>query len=164
MALLSEGEIKKLEKKHAAGISSADIVNAFASRGERFSEATLRKYVQLGLLPRSQRVGTEGRNRGSSGIYPIKTVRLVNAIKRALEDGATLSEIRLSAIALEGDLVMIRQCCEHMMGRLTEVVDQEADRNKRAALRKERDRIKATVEKNLTNIERFAERVARSRK
>ncbi len=164
MALLSEGEIKKLEKEHASGISSADIVSAFASRGERFSEATLRKYVQLGLLPRSQRVGTEGRNRGSSGIYPIKTVRLVNSIKRALEEGSTLSEIRLSGIALEGDLVMIRQCCEHMMERITEVVDHESDKTRRSALRKERDRIKGMVEKNLSSIEKFAERVTRSRK
>ncbi|MEM6733022.1 MAG: hypothetical protein AAF658_15805, partial [Myxococcota bacterium] len=66
MALLSEGELRKLEKKYPTGISSADLVSAFSARGERFSEATLRKYVQLGLLPRSQRIGTQGRHRGSS--------------------------------------------------------------------------------------------------
>ncbi|MEO0814149.1 MAG: hypothetical protein AAFY60_14900 [Myxococcota bacterium] len=164
MALLSEGELKKLEKRFGDGISSADIVEAFSSRGERFSEATLRKYVQLGLLPRSQRVGTEGRHRGSSGVYPIKTVRLVNSIKRALEEGQTLSEIRLGAIGLEGDLVMIRQCCQQMMERVAEVVDLERDRGKRAGMRKERDRIRAVVDKNLGAIEKFAERLTRSRK
>ena len=34
----------------------------------KFSEATLRKYVQLGLLPRSVRVGRKGKHQGSQGI------------------------------------------------------------------------------------------------
>jgi len=37
------------------------LLDVFPPRGIRFSEATLRKYVQLGLLPRSVRVGQKGK-------------------------------------------------------------------------------------------------------
>ncbi|MEM6531513.1 MAG: MerR family transcriptional regulator [Myxococcota bacterium] len=164
MALLSEVELRVLEKKFSSGIPSAELVRAFSSRGERFSEATLRKYVQLGLLPRSQRIGTQGRHRGSSGLYPAETVRLVNAIKKSLENGATLGEIRLGPVGVEGDLVAIQQSCNAFIGRVREVVEHEKDRQRRAALRRERDRIEKVVSKNIAAIEKFAERLVRSEK
>ena len=100
MALLSATELRRVERDHEDGISSADIVELFSSKGERFSEATLRKYVQLGLLPMSRRVGIRGRHRGSSGLYPVVVVRLINEIKKALE-----SETRVIPVLVEGAAV-----------------------------------------------------------
>ena len=60
----------------------AQIVNIFETRGIRFSEATLRKYVQLWLVPRSVRVGRKGRHRGSCGALPVlHVIRRVTIIE-----------------------------------------------------------------------------------
>ena len=79
--LLDEDELVDIEGRYPKGISSREIVDLFASRGVRFSEATLRKYVQLGLLPRSVRVGRKGKHCGSRGLYPAGVVRRVNQVK-----------------------------------------------------------------------------------
>ena len=97
MASLTASDIKALEKRYRDGVSSSDIVEVFQKAGERFSEATLRKYVQLNLLPKSKRVGTRGKHKGSSGVYPVSVLRIINDVKRALEAGATLEEIRLAS-------------------------------------------------------------------
>jgi hypothetical protein len=59
-ALLDERELQEIERTWQNGLTSRQIVDVFETRGIRFSEATLRKYVQLGLLPRSVRVGPRG--------------------------------------------------------------------------------------------------------
>src|SRR4029077_4261491 len=58
------------------------------------SEASFRKYVQQNLLPRSRRVGRKGKHRGSLGVYPAKTVRRINTVKRLMADGFTIEEIQ----------------------------------------------------------------------
>jgi len=55
--LLEDRELEEIERAWPDGMTSRQIVDVFETRGIRFSEATLRKYVQLGLLPRSVRVG-----------------------------------------------------------------------------------------------------------
>jgi len=83
-----------VEAEHADGLTSVQVVDIFVSRGVRFSEATFRKYVQQGLLPRSRRVGRKGKHRGSLGVYPSRTVRRINAIKRLMDEGYTIEEIQ----------------------------------------------------------------------
>ena len=73
--LFTEEELTAIEQKNTEGMSSGEIVALFSGLGARFSEATLRKYVQLGLLPRSRRVGSKGKHKGSRGIYPAGVVR-----------------------------------------------------------------------------------------
>src|SRR4051794_9374645 len=104
MGLLNTGDIKRIERKYPEGISSGAVVELFKGKGERFSEATLRKYVQLGLLPKSKRVGAAGRHRGSAGVYPVGIVKQINDIKRALEAGGTLEDIRVSRVGLTGEV------------------------------------------------------------
>jgi DNA-binding transcriptional MerR regulator len=70
------------------------IVDVFTSRGIKFSEASFRKYVQQGLLPRSRRVGRKGKHRGSLGVYPAKTVRRINQVRQLMADGFTIEEIQ----------------------------------------------------------------------
>jgi DNA-binding transcriptional MerR regulator len=92
--LLQEDELRALEGAHPDGITAVQIVDAFTSRGIKFSEASFRKYVQQGLLPRSRRVGRKGKHRGSLGVYPSKTVRRINAVKQLMVDGYTIEEIQ----------------------------------------------------------------------
>ena len=53
-------EIERWERERAAGITSGEVVRLFESKGARLSASTFRKYVQVGLLPRSRRVGALG--------------------------------------------------------------------------------------------------------
>ena len=94
--LLDEDELVAIEGRFPQGISSREIVDLFASRGVRFSEATLRKYVQLGLLPRSVRVGRKGKHCGSRGLYPAGVVRRVNQVKAMMERNLTIEDIQRS--------------------------------------------------------------------
>jgi DNA-binding transcriptional MerR regulator len=92
--LLGDEEIDEIVRQGAAGLTSRQIVDVFTSRGIRFSEATLRKYVQLGLLPRSVRVGRKGKHRGSCGIYPAEVVRRVNQVRTMMAADLTIEEIQ----------------------------------------------------------------------
>ena len=94
--LLVEEELGELERQWPGGLTSRQIIDVFTSRGFRFSEATLRKYVQLGLLPRSVRVGRKGKHRGSCGIYPADVVRRVNQVRAMMAADLTIEEIQRS--------------------------------------------------------------------
>ncbi|MFH1434255.1 MAG: hypothetical protein ABIJ56_00940 [Pseudomonadota bacterium] len=85
--------VDKFEEAHPDGATSIEIIAALAQVGLRISEATLRKYIQVDLLPRSRRVGTKGRHKGSWGLYPSWTIRQVFEIKKLLSEGRTLGEI-----------------------------------------------------------------------
>ena len=92
--LLTEEELREADEQYEDGITAVQIVEIFASRGVRFSEATFRKYVQQGLLPRSRRVGRKGKHRGSLGVYPPKVVRRINLIKTLMQSGYTIEQIQ----------------------------------------------------------------------
>src|SRR3954470_10690787 len=95
-ALLDDAELAEIERAHPQGLTSRQIVDLFEGRGIRFSEATLRKYVQLGLLPRSVRVGRKGKHRGSCGLYPANVIRRVNVVKGMMAEDRTIEEIQRS--------------------------------------------------------------------
>src|SRR5512133_1066828 len=100
MDLLADTEIDRVERERAAGISSAEVVRLFESKGARLSAATFRKYVQAGLLPRSRRVGRKGKHTGSTGLYPVSVVRRVAVIKRMMAAGYTVDDIRGSFVTV----------------------------------------------------------------
>lgn len=104
MEILQPAEIERIERDHAAGISSKTIVEIFRPRGVRLSEATFRKYVQAGLLPRCRRVGQKGKHRGSQGVYPVDAVRRINAIKMMMAAGLTIDDIKSSFLVMKGHL------------------------------------------------------------
>jgi len=103
-ALLDEQEIDEIERTWPNGLTSRQIVDVFETRGIRFSEATLRKYVQLGLLPRSVRVGRKGKHRGSCGLYPAHVIRRVNAVKGMMAEDRTIEEIQRSFARFKDDI------------------------------------------------------------
>jgi hypothetical protein len=92
--VLDEEQLRAIETAHAEGLTAVQIVDAFTSRGIKFSEASFRKYVQQNLLPRSKRVGRKGKHKGSLGVYPAKTIRRINAVKQWMSDGYTIEEIQ----------------------------------------------------------------------
>src|SRR4051812_2251618 len=98
LEILGPEEIARIEQDHAAGLPARQILEIFRPRGVRLSEATFRKYVQAGLLPRSRRVGRKGKHRGSQGLYPVEAVRRINAIKKMMAEGLTLEDIKRSFV------------------------------------------------------------------
>lgn len=115
----SEQELQELERQHPEGMSVQQIVDAFARRGERLTEATFRKYVQLGLLPRSVRVGRKGKNRGSQGLYPVTAVRQIDHIRRLMAQGFTIEEIHKEFLFVRGDI----DALERQLTRIYEAIE-----------------------------------------
>lgn len=102
--LLDDAELAEIERAHPQGLTSRQIVDLFETRGIRFSEATLRKYVQLGLLPRSVRVGRKGKHRGSCGLYPANVIRRVNLVKGMMAEDLTIEEIQRSFVRFKDEI------------------------------------------------------------
>lgn len=104
MELLRPEEIERIERDYAQGLPARVIVDAFASKGARMTEATFRKYVQAGLLPRSKRVGKKGKHQGSQGLYPVSSVRRMNAIRQMMAEGLTIEDIKASFMVFRNHL------------------------------------------------------------
>ena len=107
--LMPPRELDAIEKAHPDGMSSAQVVEVFRARGVKLSEATFRKYVQLGLLPRSRRVGRKGKHQGSMGLYPATVVRRVNAIKRMMGESYTIEEIQRSFLRFKDEIEAVER-------------------------------------------------------
>jgi hypothetical protein len=107
--LLPERELDVIERDHGDGLTSAQVVELFRARGVKLSEATFRKYVQLGLLPRSRRVGRKGKHQGSMGLYPATVVRRINAIKRMMAESYTIEEIQRSFLRFKDEIEAVER-------------------------------------------------------
>ncbi len=126
--LLPAPEIARVEREQARGITSREVVRLFESRGARFSEATFRKYVQAGLLPRSRRVGRKGKHTGSTGLYPVAVVRRIDLIKRMMAEGLTLEQIGESFVAVKGRLEDVEQGLSSLLAELERRAREHPDR------------------------------------
>ncbi len=100
----SEAELAGIESQHPNGLSTQEVVALFAAHGERLSEATFRKYVQLGLLPRSVRVGRKGKHRGSQGLYPSAIVRQIELIRGLMAQGYTIVDIQREFVGVRTEI------------------------------------------------------------
>lgn len=116
--MVDESSLKRAEEQFPEGLSSAQILEILGGAGVGISEATLRKYVQLGLLPRSVRVGQKGKHRGSHGLYPTRVLRQVVLIKQLLAADHTIEEIRAEFSLLCGDVDRLEQLLAELFGRL----------------------------------------------
>jgi len=123
MRLLEPEELERIERDFAGGLPAREIVEIFRPRGVQLSEATFRKYVQVGLLPRSRRVGRKGKHQGSRGLYPVEAVRRINAIKKMMAEGHTLECVKRSFLfhknhidQLERDLSEVFDGLQDQMG------------------------------------------------
>jgi DNA-binding transcriptional MerR regulator len=111
--------LAQLEKASAAGLTSAEILDVFARHDVQLSEATLRKYVQLGLLPRSVRVGRKGKHQGSQGIYPVSVVRQVLRIKQMMAESYTIEQIQREFLFIRSEVEQL----ESMLTRIFKTLD-----------------------------------------
>jgi hypothetical protein len=119
----TEAELDALEAGHPAGIATQDVVDLFAAKGAPVSEASFRKYVQLGLLPRSVRVGRKGKHRGSQGLYPAKVVRQIEHIRRLLTQGYTILELQTQLVFLgSGEIDELAQKLERVLDAIARAV------------------------------------------
>lgn len=120
-----EQQLNEIESAHPEGMSVQQIVQALAESGERLTEATFRKYVQMGLLPRSVRVGRKGKRRGSQGLYPATTVRQVRLIRRLMGQGFTIEEIQRRFLLVRGEIDALSQQFERVLSQLESAVSGE---------------------------------------
>jgi DNA-binding transcriptional MerR regulator len=123
-ALLSEAQIREIEAANAEGLTSQELVRVFEDRRVRFSEANLRRYVQLGLVPRSRRIGQKGMHQGSHGLYPVRAVRRINLIKKLMGERYSLEEIQQKFLAFQDDIEVLDEASvkllESFEGRIAE--------------------------------------------
>ena len=155
--LLPPSEIGRLERERAGGITSREVVRIFESRGARLSESTFRKYVQVGLLPRSRRVGRKGKHTGSTGLYPVEVVRRINLIKRMMAEGMTLEQIRGSFVGLKNQLSDVESGFSTLLAELSRKARGHPHRRE---MEGELDQAEREVRQALRRIERVGGRVA----
>ncbi len=145
-------ELVQLQKKHKDGITSAELIALVNARGFRFSEATLRKYVQLGLLPRSKRVGRKGQRRGSIGLYPPSIIAHIMAVKRGLKEDRTLDDIRYRATVLS-ELEAFSSAFTGITNGMKAMVQQEQDQKLRDRLERELKAAESDFEKLIKRLQ-----------
>ena len=158
---MTEKDLVQIERAHPAGVTSAQIIQIFQSRGHRLSEATFRKYVQLGLLPRCRRVGTKGKHRGSHGVYPCATVRRINSIKRLMANSFTIEEIQQSFDNLKRRIDAVEQAVEELFkGFEREMARPRFDHAVRRDLDREIEQSKKTANDLLRRLIRIEGRIS----
>jgi DNA-binding transcriptional MerR regulator len=156
MTSWTEAELDEVEGKFPMGMTAQQIVEAFTERGARLTEATFRKYVQLGLLPRSVRVGRKGKHRGSQGLYPATCVRQIDHIRRLMAQGFTIEEIQREFLFVRGDIEALERQLRRVFASFEEAVEAQgpdADAFASRALSEARALEKELVEK-LEDLER----------
>jgi DNA-binding transcriptional MerR regulator len=162
--LLSDRELAAIEEAHPDGITAAQVVDIFVSRGLRFSEATFRKYVQQGLLPRSRRVGRKGKHRGSLGVYPAKTVRRVNTVKRLMEENYTIEEIQQQVLRFTDVIEAIEDGLDEVFARLDEAQKSERlDAQTRRELKRDVGEARRVADELRRRLDGLARRAAEPR-
>jgi DNA-binding transcriptional MerR regulator len=162
--LLSDAELAGIEQTYAEGITAVQVVDIFTSRGVRFSEASFRKYVQQGLLPRSRRIGRKGKHRGSMGVYPAKTVRRINTIKRLMGEGHTIEEIQEQFLRYADALEALEEGFSELFSRLEEeVAGPRFDVQSRRSMTRELREARESADEILGRLDELTRRAAQPR-
>ncbi len=155
-----EEELCEIEAKNADGLSSGEIVGLLTERGFKFSEATLRKYVQLGLLPRSRRVGSKGKHKGSKGVYPVGTVRQINEIKSMMDLDLTIEQIRCHFAFVGGEVEELRCLIDRIIEKMEEGLQNQIVSDLSITdLRQQIDLVRTTAEELIFRVESTATRI-----
>lgn len=159
--LLSEEDLLQIEQMYADGITAMQIVDVFTSRGIRFSEASFRKYVQQGLLPRSRRIGRKGKHRGSMGIYPPKAVRRINEIKRLMVEGHTIEEIQSKILRFSNVIENVEDIVSDLFAALgDEIESPRFDSQIRRSLMRELDEARRAADELIAQLDDLSQRIA----
>jgi hypothetical protein len=119
---MDDTTLSRIERESSGGLTSAEILDLFATSGVHLTEATLRKYVQLGLLPRSVRVGRKGKHQGSQGVYPVSVVRQILRIKEMMADNYTIEQIKRDVLFMRSDIQALEQTLDSIFNTLGRVM------------------------------------------
>jgi DNA-binding transcriptional MerR regulator len=160
MELLRPEEIERIERDYAQGLPARVICDVFSAKGVRLSEATFRKYVQAGLLPRSRRVGKKGKHQGSQGLYPASSVRRMNAIRQMMAQGLTLEDIKASFVVFRNHIDLATHELTHVFDGYERHLEGKAlaDKNKKELTSKLRA-LRVQARELLHEISRFGSAV-----
>lgn len=127
--LIDPALLNQLERAHPDGLTSAEILDLFARHGVPFSESSLRKYVQLGLLPRSVRIGRKGKHRGSQGMYPVGVVRQILRIKQMMAESYTIEQIQREFLFIRSEVEQLESMLSRIFKKLEGVLkERKAER------------------------------------
>lgn len=160
MELLRPEEIERIERDHAGGLPASAILEIFQPLGVQLSEATFRKYVQAGLLPRSRRVGRKGKHQGSVGLYPVEAVRRINAIKKMMAEGHTLEDIRRSFLFHKNHIDQLeRDLSEVFAGFQNELGERPLGGEYRRALEEELETLRRRAQDLVRDVARLGSAV-----
>src|SRR5688572_20362809 len=152
---LSESQVREIESANPEGLTSQELVAVFATRQVKFSEATLRKYVQLGLVPRSRRVGRKGKHLGSRGVYPVRAVRRINTIKRLMGERYTIEEIQARFLTFKDRIEALDDALAELLRQFDEKVGAQPPSKLRTRLETELDAIKNIADQLLQSTYRL---------
>lgn len=122
--MIDDSVLSNLERQYEAGLTSSALIDVCGAHGIQLSEATLRKYVQLGLLPRSKRVGQKGKHQGSRGMYPVHAIRQLLRIKEMMAESYTIEEIRRDFLFVRTDIEQLEQTLGCIFKALSRVLEQ----------------------------------------
>ena len=164
---LPEEVLARIEKNNPSGLSSPAILDALDGTRFRISEATLRKWVQLGLLPRSVRVGRKGKHQGSQGMYPVAVLRQIKRIKEMMALDFTIEEIQREFLFARSDIEEVERCLGRVIDGLEKAVAERAGALAGRGLQKEVEevrRVASEVVDGLTRIENGLTKQARLRR
>jgi hypothetical protein len=162
--LLADRDLRQIEREHPDGLTSVQIVDIFTQRGIRFSEATFRKYVQLGLLPRSRRVGRKGKHQGSLGLYPATAVRRINAIKRLMAENYTIEAIQQQFLRFRDEIEALERGIGTVLGGFEDAIRApHFDTQAKKDLKREIGEARKTADDLLRRMELIERRVSEPR-
>lgn len=133
MQRITDELLDRFEREHPQGITSQEILDTLASYDVKFSEATLRKYVQLGLLPRSVRVGRKGKHQGSQGMYPAGVIRQIQRIREMMAQNFTIEEIQREFLFVRGDIEDLERTIAKVFDALREAAKERQSGSETAA-------------------------------
>lgn len=153
--VLTEAQVRDIEAANPEGLTSQQLVAAFQEHRIRFSEATLRKYVQLGLVPRSRRVGTKGKHLGSRGIYPVRAVRRINTIKRLMSERYTIEEIQARFLVFKDHIETLDEAIKELVRLFDDKIQSEPPSPGRERLFTELRSIKGASDQLLEGVYRL---------
>lgn len=152
---LTEAQIRDIEANSPDGLSSQQLVAAFEDAGIKFSEANLRRYVQLGLVPRSRRVGQKGKHLGSHGVYPIRAVRRINTIKKLMGERYTIEEIQAKFLTFKDSIETLDEALDELLSAFTVKIDAEEPSPRRDQLYGELRSLKSAADALLGGVYRL---------
>ncbi len=153
--VLSEAQIREIEAQNAEGLTSQELVRVFNERSVRFSEANLRRYVQLGLVPRSRRIGQKGMHQGSHGLYPVRAVRRINLIKKLMAERYSLEEIQQKFLAFQDDIEVLDEATEKLLESFEGRIAEQPAGPRRERLFAELEAVKQAAKQLLEAVQRL---------